>query len=155
MPPFTYRFSVMMNETISLYSLNNFVVQSDVSKSIVTFIFPLVDKSLLGVICRPFGCVPIIRYRERRIDVENWMRISSENWMGHSVSEMCVWAFLVFFMFWYDSIFSFLIFAATPTLNWVVILLLREILSSFVFVPEHLSLKFSWYFQLSHSKLFL
>jgi hypothetical protein len=36
----------------------------------------------------------IIRYRGRRIDVENWMRISSENWMGHSVSEMCVWAFL-------------------------------------------------------------
>ena len=46
-------------DDFSLYSLNNFVVQSDVSKSIVTFIFPLVDKSLLGVICRLFGCGPL------------------------------------------------------------------------------------------------
>ena len=64
MPPFTYRFSVMMNETISLYSLNNFVVQSDVSKSIVTFIFPLVEKSLLVVICRLFGCEPLFAIGE-------------------------------------------------------------------------------------------
>ena len=64
MPPFTYRFSVMMNETISLYSLNNFVVQSDVSKSIVTFIFPLVEISLLVVICRLFGCEPLFAIGE-------------------------------------------------------------------------------------------
>ena len=53
----------------------------------------------------------IIRYRGRRIDVENWMRISSENWMGHSVAEMCVWA-LLYVLVWQHFLFFFLSYSS-------------------------------------------